>query len=116
MLILAVDFDGTLVNEDGQGSYHVIPGAREALERFRQNGYHIVIHTCRIGIAMAEGRVKREVEVIKETLTFFAIPFDEIYMAPKMVADLYIDDRAIAFAGDWQKVARLVQESEDEAA
>ena len=111
MLTLAVDFDGTLVDESNDGSFLVLPGARETMEHFREAGYRIVIHTCRIGIAMEEGRLKQETAIIKQTLEHFAIPYDEIYMAPKMVADLYIDDRAIAFAGNWKTVEKLVDDN-----
>lgn len=108
MPILAVDFDGTLVEEDNDGVYHLIAGAKEAMEGFRRSGYQIVIHTCRVGIAEEENRLPQEIEIIKQTLAYFAIPYDEIYLGPKMVADVYIDDRAVSFSGNWQKVEEEV--------
>lgn len=101
MLTIAIDFDGTLVDEDDQGFYHLIPGSREALLDMRARGYRIVIHTCRTGIASSEGRLGQELAVIRQTLDHFSVPYDEIFVGEKMVADFYIDDRAIAFDGNW---------------
>ncbi len=101
MRVVAVDFDNTLV-EHGEGGETVpVPGGAEALAALRAQGYWIVIHTCRIGIARRDGNLQYEIGLVEELLMTFGIPFDEIYLGEKMVADVYIDDRAVAFHGDW---------------
>lgn len=101
MRVVAVDFDNTLVEEGEGGMSSPVPGGAEALAALRAQGYWIVIHTCRIGIARRDGTLQDEIALVEELLNAFGIPFDEIYLGEKMVADVYIDDRAVAFEGDW---------------
>lgn len=99
--VIAVDFDGTLVDYDETGAAFPVPGAREAMEALRSQGAYLVIHTCRTTIARQKRRLDQELNFIAETLDAFGIPFDEIYPGDKMVADVYIDDRAISYSGTW---------------
>lgn len=106
MATVAVDFDGTLVQEDENGEFHVMPGAAEALARLQAGGHQIVIHTCRTGLAAENGMLDREVALIEEVLARFRIPYDFIFTGEKLVAEVYIDDRAVAFRGDWSESVR----------
>src|ERR1035437_2446816 len=45
--IFAVDFDGTLCNHEFPGIGAPKDGAKEALKRFRELGFYIIIWTCR---------------------------------------------------------------------
>lgn len=102
---VAVDFDETLVSEDENGELHPCPGAAEAMQSLRSKGHRIIVHTCRIGIAMARGRGSQEQAFIISTLDLLGIPFDEVWMGTKLVADCYIDDRAVAYEGNWSATA-----------
>lgn len=108
MVTIAVDFDGTLVHEDEQGFYHLMEGAKDAMDSLRAQGFKLVIHTCRTGIATAEGRLAQEIAIIRQALEHFEIPFDEIYAGEKMVADFYIDDRCVPYTGNWTATAQEV--------
>jgi len=101
MAIVALDFDHTLFYFNGDDELCCYDGARENIEKLKSMGHEIVIHTCRIGIAMENGTLDQEVAAIQQTLENFRIPFDSIWMGPKMVADVYIDDLAVRFEGDW---------------
>lgn len=101
MAVVAVDFDNTLFEESAEGDVVPIEGAREALAELRQNGHHVVIHTCRTTVAREEGNLADEIAWIEEMLHANGMPFDEIYVGDKMIADAYVDDRAVAFRGDW---------------
>jgi histidinol phosphatase-like enzyme len=99
--VIAVDFDGTLFHTDVDGELVLVQGARDGLEALRARGYRIVIHTCRTGLAAQDGELAQEVGFIEANLREHRLPYDEIYLGEKMVADVYIDDRAVAFTGDW---------------
>jgi len=98
---ICLDFDGTVAIEDEVGAYTLIEGAREAVEELKAQGHEIIIYTSRIGLAAREGTLKREIEILEDVLREFQIPYDSIFMGEKIVADVYIDDRAVAFDGDW---------------
>jgi phosphoglycolate phosphatase-like HAD superfamily hydrolase len=101
MAIIAVDFDSTLV-ESEDGYYYPVDGAREALQRMKDDGHKIIIYTCRTGIAAADGRLQEEIEFIKHCLAQFELEYDDIFLGEKLIANIYVDDRAVAFEGDWQ--------------
>lgn len=111
-MIIAIDLDGTILKYDGwkgeESFGEPIPGAVEALQTLKQQGHTIVIHTCRnVSKAMAEH------------LRANQIPFDRINVSPvdtrprhvphKPPADVYIDDKALRFKGDWPKMLKLLK-------
>jgi hypothetical protein len=101
--VVAVDFDNTIFQEDDQGNLELVPEAREALEELRSQGHHIVIHTCRTTVARELGRLTKELAWLEETLARHDVAYDEIHAGDKMIADAYVDDRAVAFRGDWSR-------------
>ena len=95
-----VDLDGTILVYDGWrgvGKFGaVIPGAKEALIALKDQGWKIIIHTCRY-----------EEEMIRHYLRSEGVPCDEVnhnsdIMAPasgegKPFADVYFDDRDVCY-------------------
>lgn len=105
--IIAVDFDYTLNDQNNKPPDKRLgppfPGAKEALQAFREAGYDICIHSCR----GSDG--PRAVKVMADWLEFFSIPFDSIWDQPgKPVADFYIDDLAVRFEGNWTEIRKKV--------
>lgn len=101
---VCIDFDGVIAHAHGDG-WEVgvfgepINGVQKSLQFFRDIGWKIIIHT-----------VRGEVEFLKSYLQKYGIPFDHINFNPenepnmnpgKPLADIYIDDRAICFMGEW---------------
>ena len=89
MAVIAIDFDHTLVEGDKP-----IDGAREAVNILREAGHKVLIHSC------------NNIAWIKRVLENADIRYDGIYgetglESKKPLADLYIDDRAIQFKGNW---------------
>ena len=108
-MIVAVDFDGTIVKEDikkffDSDGFHVgevIDGVIPFLKYLREEGHTIVIFTARMN-----PENKRALHVSKswleKQLIDRGIPFDEVYTSPgKPYAHVFIDDRALRFQGDW---------------
>jgi hypothetical protein len=83
-MLIAVDFDGTLVSGD-----KAIPGAKEAINTLREQGHKIMIFSC------------NNTDWIKKVLADNDIRYDYIWPEAKPVYDLLIDDRNIEFNGDW---------------
>ncbi len=106
---IAVDLDGTILEYDGwKGHSHFgkpLPGAKEALQKLKEQGFLIIIWTTR-----------NNKEEIARYLREQGIPFDYINENPfgppdgsnKIYADYYVDDKAVEFRGDWQEVLRKV--------
>lgn len=105
---IVIDFDGTLVNEDETGKVFCFPGAADATQQLKDLGYSILISSCRITLAKKRGELDAEIAFIERTLERFGIVYDAIYLGDKPVADYYVDDRAIVFRGDWQRVVKRI--------
>jgi hypothetical protein len=95
--IVAVDMDGTILNsKDGEQLGDPISGVKKKLDRFKTMGWVVVIWT-----------VREETPEIIAHLKKHEIPFDYFNWHPwqpkgtsaKLKADVYIDDRAVAFTG-----------------
>jgi ribonucleotide monophosphatase NagD (HAD superfamily) len=115
--VVVVDLDGTICEHRFPAFGAPIAGAREALQRLRQAGYRIIIHTVRTSsYYRANGLYDTEVnsqEAISAYLQHHRIPFDEIWMHDKPVAVAYIDDRGLRMVGDrkqsnWQEIADVL--------
>lgn len=106
-MIIAVDFDGTLVEHEYPDIGPIKPGAAEALRSFKKAGHKILIWTCRQGA---------EEQNVRLFLLQNNIPFDSIntpvpgydLATRKVYADLYIDDKGLRFEDNWEEIRRLV--------
>lgn len=117
---IAVDLDGVICDYSkgwrGVGNFgSVLPDAKEKMQQLKKEGWHIVIFTCRAEHALIADFLRRE-----------GIPFDQInknenipgevpgYGLEKVIADVYLDDRAIHFDGDWNHALRDIHRLMDE--
>lgn len=100
---ICVDFDGVIaeLSPSLEDMGQVIPGAVEGIRKLRALGYKIIIHTARPSHP-------EHVKKIEEYLKAEGVPYDEIgvnsdceWESVKPLADLYIDDRALRFEGNW---------------
>lgn len=112
--ILAVDFDGTIVEATFPGLGKVKPGAIKYIRQLYEDGYIILINTCRTGAF--EGHAAH-------FLDYLGIPYHYInsnYPAQveffkqdsrKLSADLYIDDKCLMGLPDtWEEIYNLIKE------
>ncbi|MBQ0768103.1 MAG: hydrolase [Bizionia sp.] len=109
-LIIAVDFDGTIV-EDG---YPGIGAPRlfvfETLQRLQNDGHRLILWTYRSGKKLEEA-----VTFCSENgITFYAVNKsypEEVYtnaVSRKINADLFIDDRNIGGVLGWGEVYQML--------
>ena len=91
-MVIAVDFDGTLVQ--GKEALH---GARDAINNLREQGHKIMIFSC------------NNTQWIERVLRENDIRYDYIWPEGKPLYDALIDDRNIAFDGDWPKAVAEVE-------
>mgnify|MGYP000989008617 CR=1 FL=1 len=94
---LSIDFDDTLCNRSDS---QPIQGAPEALKQLKSEGYIILISSARINPEVWGDLVKFREKEIADWLEQYNIPYDKIVHF-KPSADLYIDDKALRFEGDW---------------
>lgn len=97
---IAMDLDGTLLHEQGG---HVIPGAAQALQRLLGLGHRVSIWTARFAHFQPH-EVEAEKQRIAHQLAQHAIPYSDIYTHhTKPPADVFVDNRAVPFHGDWNQ-------------
>jgi hypothetical protein len=123
MPIIAVDWDGTCVEDVYPECGEWLPGAVKALRAFDSIGT-VIIHSVRVApvAPFKDGKVplpgeevpipdqaESEYQYIRSMLDKVGLGHIEIWRRPyKPPADIYIDDRALCFEGDWEDTLREV--------
>ncbi|NOU59291.1 BT0820 family HAD-type phosphatase [Marinifilum caeruleilacunae] len=115
-MIIAVDFDGTIVQHKYPQIGAEIPFAIESLIELQKEGHQLILWTYRTGDLLDEA-----VEYCESRgLVFYAVnknypeeEFDET-VSRKVYADLYIDDRNIGGLRDWGHIYQMISTKEDE--
>lgn len=117
-MIIAVDFDGTIVRSD----YPVIlgeqPYAGESLRKLHERGHKIIIWTCRTGDKLLDA---------VNWLLEHNIPFSRVNdhdpenaakyggrAGKKVYAHCYIDDKNIGGFPGWHACLEMIEEMENE--
>lgn len=113
---VAVDLDGTLLAEidydqpwtpAGQPALSTPEkGAVSAMEMLEELGWTILIYTARFSQAESPEQVDAFRAEIDDHLQRYEMPYHDIVIGPKPVADVYIDNKAKKYDGDWYKVLR----------
>lgn len=109
-MVIAVDFDGTIVEHKYPAIGKEIPFAIETLKRFQEEGQHtLLLWTVREGDLLQEA-----VDFCAQRgLKFYAVnknyPEEDLANAPKkLTADLFIDDRNLGGLPDWGVIYKMV--------
>lgn len=112
-MIIAVDFDGTIVQHKYPQIGNEIPFAVESLLKLQKEGHQLILWSYRTGELLREA-----VDFCKSKgLKFYAVncnypeeEFDEC-VSRKIYADLYIDDRNIGGLPDWGHIYNMISNS-----
>ncbi|MEA4995275.1 MAG: hypothetical protein VB075_00550 [Petrimonas sp.] len=109
-MIIAVDFDGTIVEHAYPKIGSPIPFAIETLRMLHNDGHRLLLWTVREGQLLQEAIDYCE----QNGIYFFAVnanyPEENRETSPrKLKADLFIDDRNLGGLPDWGIIYRAVQ-------
>lgn len=108
-MIIAVDFDGTIVEHAYPALGKPIPYALDVLKRLQDEGHHqLILWTVREGSLLQEA-----VDYCAQGgLEFYAVnqnfPGEEKPSPRKLTADLFIDDRNLGGLPDWSKIYQMI--------
>ncbi len=113
-LIIAVDFDGTIVEDGYPGIGEPRIFAFETLKRLQQDGHRLILWTYR-----CNNRLEEAVQFCKENgIEFYAVnksfPEEEFNgdVSRKIMADLFIDDRNIGGVFGWGEIYQMLTNTE----
>ncbi|MBD0316386.1 MAG: HAD hydrolase family protein [Nitrospiraceae bacterium] len=119
---ICLDVDGTLCEIKSHGDDYAtvrpLPHAAEAIKALRAAGHYVILATARhmktcganVGLVVA-----RQGPTLIEWLSRHGIEYDELWFG-KPHADLYVDDKAMAFSGNWYSMSpdKLVRQADVE--
>lgn len=110
-MIIAVDFDGTIVEHKYPAIGREIPFAIETLKKLRDDRHKLILWSVREGKLLQEA-----VDFCRERgLEFYAVnkdypeeEQDHKHYSRKLKADLFIDDRNLGGLPDWGTIYEMV--------
>ncbi|MCT4603973.1 MAG: hydrolase [Marinifilum sp.] len=115
-MIIAVDFDGTIVQHKYPQIGTEIPFAIESLLELQKEGHQLILWTYRTGDLLEEAVDYCE----NKGLVFYAVnknypeeEFDES-VSRKIYADLYIDDRNIGGMPEWGQIYKMISTKKED--
>ncbi len=109
-MIIAVDFDGTIVEHDYPRIGKPVPFAIDTLKLLQQDReYRLILWSVREGSLLQEAVDYCESKGLK----FYAVnrnfPEEEIPSPRKINADLFIDDKNLGGLPEWGVIYKLIQ-------
>ena len=113
-MLIAVDFDGTIVTHKYPKIGEEIPFAIDTLKMLRQDGHRLILWSVREGELLDEA-----VEYCRQRgLEFYAVNRDypeettdnNPHFTRKLKADIFIDDRNVGGLPDWGTIYKLIHE------
>ena len=109
--ILAIDFDGTIVEAKYPNIGYLREGAKEYINKLYEEGYGIVINTCRTGIMEADAINF----LARNGINYHYINCNFPYLIEmfgsdcrKISADVYIDDKCLFEIPSWEEKYKMI--------
>ena len=115
--IIAIDFDGTIVQHEWPNIGPLRIGAKEVINSLYEQGCEVLIWTCRT--TDESSGEQSSVFAVREFLEMNDIKYSQINMNsnltpfkpyPKIYADVYIDDRNLGGIPPWRKIYHMLRE------
>lgn len=92
---IAIDWDGTLVDENGEW----MPGALNAIRYLNRRDHKLIIHSTRANWESGRRQIERKLASKR---------LDWIPIVPKPEADFYVDNRGLRFR-TWTEVIKEIR-------
>ncbi|MBQ2121007.1 MAG: hypothetical protein II199_00770 [Bacteroidaceae bacterium] len=112
-MTIAVDFDGTIVEDRYPQIGKERPFAVATLKQLMNDGHHLILWTVRKGERLDEA-VKwcedRGVRFFAVNKDFDDDELDQLHHSRKIKADLFIDDRSVTGLPDWGVIYQLISQ------
>lgn len=112
-MTIAVDFDGTIVEDKYPQIGKERPFAVATLKQLMKDGHYLILWTVRKGEKLDDAVKWCEDRGIR----FFAVnkdyaddELDQLHHSRKIKADLFIDDRSVTGLPDWGVIYQLVSQ------
>jgi hypothetical protein len=112
-MIIAVDFDGTIVEDKYPQIGKERPFAVATLKQLMKDGHYLILWTVRKGekldnaVKWCEDRGIRFFAVNKD---YADDELDQLHHSRKIKADLFIDDRSVTGLPDWGVIYQLISQ------
>ena len=116
-MIIAVDFDGTIVEHKYPKIGKVKLFAFETLIQLQKQGHQLILWTYRIGEQLDEAVEycsRNGVEFYAVNKNFPDEVYEENAVSRKILADIYVDDRNVGGFLGWSKIWQLINENSEE--
>lgn len=108
-MIIAIDFDGTIVENEFPKIGKPLPYAFEVMKGLQERGHDLILWTFRDGIHLSEA-----VDFCKENgIEFFTVNHSfpkenfDLAISRKIYADVYIDDKNVGGFPGWKKIRKI---------
>lgn len=112
-MTIAVDFDGTIVEDKYPQIGKERPFATATLKQLMKDGHYLILWTVRKGEKLDDAVKWCEDRGIR----FFAVnkdyaddELDQLHHSRKIKADLFIDDRSVTGLPDWGVIYQLISQ------
>ncbi len=114
-MIIAVDFDGTIVEHKYPAIGRELPFAIETLRKLQSDRHKLILWTVREG-----GLLEEALSFCRERgLEFYAVNRDypeeerdrNNHFSRKLKADVFIDDRNLGGLPDWGTIYRMIKQN-----
>ena len=114
-MIIAIDFDGTIVENRYPEIGHERPFAIETLKMLQQDRHRLVLWTCREGQLLEDALQwcrERGVEFYAANRDYPEETTDNNpHFTRKLKADMFIDDRHLGGLPDWGTIYRMISQN-----
>jgi hypothetical protein len=113
-LIIAIDFDGTIVDNIYPEIGKLKPMAKEIINKLYNDGHYIIIWTCRNNSHIEYDLLTDMKYFLEENdIKYHKINKNVDHIksgdTPKIYADIYIDDRSLFYIDDWDIIYKELQ-------
>ncbi len=114
-MVIAVDFDGTIVKHRYPSIGDEIPFAVETLKMLQQDQHRLILWTVREGELLEEALAwcrERGLEFYSVNRDYPEESTEHTTFSRKLKADLFIDDRNLGGIPDWGMIYRMIERRE----